>query len=238
MWIKICGLIDPAIAREIARLRPDAIGLNFYERSVRFVTAAAARQIADELPPTIEAIGIFVEATGEQMRHAAARYGLRGVQLHSPAESDSLGEFDVEQQTSKAPPKWIRAFQIGTRGLAPVAEYFQRHQGRSSPADAYLLDAHAEGLYGGTGQMLSWDLLRNEYQREEWPPLILAGGLRPENVAEAIEAVRPWGVDVASGVESSPGIKDVTLVARFIDEARRAFAKLGRDNKARSGAPE
>ncbi len=88
-------------------------------------------------------------------------------------------------------------------------------------------------MYGGTGKSLSWDLLRNEYQRAKWPPLILAGGLRPENVGEAIDAVRPWGVDVASGVESSPGIKDVALVARFIEEARRAFAKLNLEIKAR-----
>ncbi len=218
--------------REIAALCPDAIGLNFYERSVRFVTPAAARQIVEELPPAIAAIGIFVEATADHMRQTAASVGLRGVQLHSPAATDALGELGHVPGTLTAAPKRIRAFQIGATGLAPVAEYFKRHQGRSSPADAYLVDAHVEGLYGGTGKIVSWDLLRNEYQRQEWPPLILAGGLRPENVGEAIETVHPWGVDVASGVESSPGVKDVTLVARFIEEARRAFAKLERENQA------
>jgi phosphoribosylanthranilate isomerase len=232
MWIKICGLNNPALAREIAALGPDAIGLNFYERSVRFVTPTAARQIAQELPPAIEAIGVFVDATAEHMRQAVAGFGLRGVQLHSAAESDALGELGDGPGALARSPKRIRAFQIGAKGLAPVAEYFKRHQGRSSPPDAYLVDAHVEGLYGGTGKIVSWDLLRNEYQRQEWPPLILAGGLRPENVGEAIEAVRPWGVDVASGVESSPSVKDVTLVARFIDEARRAFATLERENKA------
>jgi phosphoribosylanthranilate isomerase len=232
MWIKICGLKDPALAREIAALGPDAIGLNFYERSVRFVTPTDARRIAEELPPAIAAIGVFVDVTAEQMRQAAANVGLRGVQLHSAAESDSLGEVGDGSGAFATPPKRIRAFQIGAQGLAPVAEYFKRHQGRSSPVDAYLVDSQVEGLYGGTGKIVSRDLLRNEYQRQEWPPLILAGGLRPENVGEAIEAVRPWGVDVASGVESSPGVKDVTLVARFIDEARRAFEKLERANKA------
>jgi phosphoribosylanthranilate isomerase len=232
MWIKICGLNDPALAREIAALGPDAIGLNFYERSVRFVTPTAARQIAEELPPAIEAIGVFVDATAEHMRQTAVGFGLRGVQLHSAKESDALGEVDEVSGALTAPLKRIRAFQIGPKGLAPVADYFKRHQGRSSPTDAYLVDAQVEGLYGGTGKIVSWDLLRNEYQRQEWPPLILAGGLRPDTVGEAIEAVRPWGVDIASGVESSPGVKDVTLVARFIDEARRAFAKLERENKA------
>jgi phosphoribosylanthranilate isomerase len=232
MWIKICGLNDPALAREIATLGPDAIGLNFYERSVRFVTPTAARQIAEELPPAIAAIGVFVDATADHMRQAATGFALGGIQLHSAGESDALGEIDDKLGASARRPKRIRAFQIGAQGLAPVAAYFKRHQGRSSPADAYLVDAHVEGLHGGTGKIVSWDLLRNEYQRQEWPPLILAGGLRPENVGEAIEAVRPWGVDVASGVESSPGVKDVTLVARFIDEARRAFAKLERENKA------
>ena len=166
------------------------------------------------------------------MRQAAVGIGLRGVQLHSAAESDALGEVGDEPRAFATPPRRIRAFQIGAKGLAPVAEYFKRHQGRPSQADAYLVDSQVEGLYGGTGKIVSWDLLRNDYQRQEWPPLILAGGLRPENVGEAIEAVRPWGVDVASGVESSPGVKDVTLVARFIDEARRAFAKLERENQA------
>jgi phosphoribosylanthranilate isomerase len=132
---------------------------------------------------------------------------------------------DNEKELDAA-PKRIRAFHVGSRDLNSLAEYFACDRERPFPSDAYLVDAQVEGKFGGTGKMVSWDLLRNEYQRQEWPPLILAGGLRPDNVGEAIEAVRPWGVDVASGVESSPGIKDVALVERFIEEARRAFAKL------------
>src|SRR5580698_6652010 len=96
MWIKICGLNDPALAREIAAMGPDAIGLNFYERSVRCVTPTVAQQIAEELPAAIEAIGVFVDATAEQMRQTAANVGLRGVQLHSAAESDALGDLADE----------------------------------------------------------------------------------------------------------------------------------------------
>ncbi len=233
MWIKICGLNDPALARQIAALRPDAIGLNFYERSLRFVTPAAGPANCRGIAARRSKRSAFSSTRPlEHMRQTAVGIGLRGVQLHSAAESDALGEVGDEPRAFATPPRRIRAFQIGAKGLAPVAEYFKRQQGRPSPADAYLVDSQVEGLYGGTGKIVSWDLLRNDYQRQEWPPLILAGGLRPENVGEAIEAVRPWGVDVASGVESSPGVKDVTLVARFIDEARRAFAKLERENQA------
>ena len=86
-----------------------------------------------------------------------------------------------------------------------------------------LIDARVEGKHGGTGRIVDWELLGREYDRSEWPPLILAGGLTPENVADAIQAVKPWGVDVASGVESAPGVKDISLVEQFIRSAREAF---------------
>ncbi|HUE12810.1 MAG TPA: phosphoribosylanthranilate isomerase [Planctomycetaceae bacterium] len=238
MWIKICGLNDSAIARQIAELSPDAIGLNFYEPSVRCVTPETARQIAEDLPPEIQVIGVFAEAAAESIQRTAAICHLGGIQLHAAGQNDAFGEFDHRPAKFAAGPKRIRAFQVGARGLAPLAEYFERGRGRTTAADAYLVDAQVEGMYGGTGKTVSWDLLRNEYQRQEWPPLILAGGLRPENVGEAIDAVRPWGVDVASGVESSPGIKDVSLVARFIEEARRAFAKLNLEIRARDPVRE
>jgi phosphoribosylanthranilate isomerase len=229
MWIKICGLNDLAIAREIVKLHPDAIGLNFYEPSVRSVSPEVARQISDAVPPEIQAIGVFVETTAETMRRTMASCRLGGIQLHAAGQNDALDELGDPAKTPTAGPKRIRAFQVGPHGLAPLAEYFERNRNRPSAVDAYLVDAQVEGMYGGTGKTVSWDLLRNQYQTQEWPPLILAGGLHPENVGEAIAAVRPWGVDVASGVESSPGIKDIALVARFIEEARRAFATLGID---------
>jgi phosphoribosylanthranilate isomerase len=231
MWIKICGINDLAQAVEIARLSPDAIGLNFYARSVRSVSAEVARKIVDQLPASIQPIGVFVESTAEIMLQTCATCGLGGAQLHSDSPTDSLDELTDFFASSHSGPKRIRAFRIGASGLKPVADYFERDQARDFPADAYLVDSHVEGQYGGTGKIAPWDLLRNEYQKEEWPPLILAGGLRAENVGEAIDAVRPWGVDVASGVESAPGVKDVALVERFIDEARRAFAKLGATSK-------
>jgi phosphoribosylanthranilate isomerase len=231
MWIKICGINDSAMAREIAELRPDAIGLNFYEDSVRRVSPDVAREIAECLPTEIQAIGVFVDAPAGTLRWTSTMCRLGGVQLHAQGKTDALGTFTDLKPTNSAGPKRIRAFHVGAEGLGPLVDYFESDRNRPFPADAYLVDAQVEGMFGGTGKTVSWDLLRNDYQRQEWPPLILAGGLRPENVGEAIEAVRPWGVDVASGVESSPGIKDFALVKRFIEEARRAFARLDSTSK-------
>ncbi|MFG0334846.1 MAG: phosphoribosylanthranilate isomerase, partial [Maioricimonas sp. JB049] len=88
------------------------------------------------------------------------------------------------------------------------------------PLRACLVDAAVQGAWGGTGERAPWNLLRDEWSRDEWPPLVLAGGLRPQNVAEAVRTVRPWGVDVASGVESAPAIKDLEDVRRFVENAR------------------
>lgn len=222
MWIKICGLNDPATARAIVELRPDAIGLNFYEKSVRCVTPEVARQIVDDLPDAVQPVGVFVDPTLETVAQIADRCRLKGVQIHSSEPGDCFSKLNE----IRASLKRIRAFQVGPQDLNSLIKYFDRDRLFSRPVDAFLVDAFSESLFGGTGKIVSWDLLRKEYQKEEWPPLILAGGLRPENVAEAIETVRPWGVDVASGVESAPGVKDVALVERFIDEARRAFARL------------
>jgi phosphoribosylanthranilate isomerase len=230
MWIKICGLNDRATARAIAALRPDAIGLNFYEKSVRRVTPEVARQIVDELPDGVQPVGVFVDPTIETVAQLAAGCRLEGVQIHSSRLADCF----YKLHETHAGLKRIRAFQVGSPNLKSLGDYFDHDRLFSPTVDAYLVDAYAEGMFGGTGKIVSWDLLRNEYQKQEWPPLILAGGLRPENVGEAIEAVRPWGVDVASGVESAPGVKDVALVERFIDEARRAFARLAANSNPMS----
>ncbi|HLQ45520.1 MAG TPA: phosphoribosylanthranilate isomerase, partial [Planctomycetaceae bacterium] len=104
-------------------------------------------------------------------------------------------------------------------------EFVAECQRLSVPLAGCLLDARVAGTFGGTGQVAPWELIAKEYDKVNWPPLILAGGLTPDNVAEAIQIVQPFGVDTASGVESSPGVKDSKLLARFVAEARRAFAK-------------
>jgi phosphoribosylanthranilate isomerase len=223
MWIKICGLTEPSQARAIAALRPDAIGLNFYPQSPRFVSLSAARQIADLVGAQIERIGVFVEPSSEELRRIVAECGLSGVQIHSADEQHALSNMSVDAGPAT---RKICGFQVGAAGLSHLRGYFSGRQPGECLADACLADALVQGMLGGTGKTAPWDVLRDEYRRGEWPPLILAGGLRPENVADAIATVRPWGVDVASGVESSPGIKDLERVARFILEARRAFTAL------------
>jgi phosphoribosylanthranilate isomerase len=225
MWIKICGLTEPAQARAIAALRPDAIGLNFYSKSPRFVSISAARRISDSVGSQIERIGVFVEPSAEELRRTVLECGLSGVQIHSANEQHALAEMALD-----AGPivRRICGFQVGAAGLSHLKNHLKQHKEGEWIADACLADALVQGMYGGTGQTAPWQVLRDEYRHNEWPPLILAGGLRPENVAEAVATVEPWGVDVASGVESSPGIKDIERVARFIIEARRAFVELDR----------
>jgi phosphoribosylanthranilate isomerase len=223
MWIKICGLTEPSHARTIAALRPDAIGLNFYPKSPRFVSTSVARRISDAIGPQIERIGVFVEPSAEELRRTVAECGLSGVQIHSADEQHALAEIALD---AGPVTRRICGFQVGAPGLAHLKTYLADRKPGEWIADACLADALVQGLYGGTGKTAPWQVLRDEYRHGEWPPLILAGGLRPENVAEGIATVRPWGVDVASGVESSPGIKDVERVARFILAARRAFAEL------------
>jgi phosphoribosylanthranilate isomerase len=225
MWIKICGLTEPSQARAIAALRPDAIGLNFYPQSPRFVSFSAARQISDAVGPQIERIGVFVEPSSEELRQAVVKCGLSGVQIHSKDDQHPLGELAMTDGLVK---RRICGFRVGASGLVPLAAYLNQGKRAELIADAFLADACVEGVYGGTGKLAPWQVLRDEYPRDRWPPLILAGGLRPHNVADGIATVQPWGVDVASGVESSPGIKDLERVARFILEARRAFAESER----------
>jgi phosphoribosylanthranilate isomerase len=225
MWIKICGLTEPSQARAIAALRPDAIGLNFYPKSPRFVSISAARQIADAVGSQIERIGVFVDPTSDELRRIVAECGLSGVQIHSSDEQHSVAEMALD---AGPVTRRVCGFQVGPAGLVHLKSYIKERKPGEWIADACLADALVQGMLGGTGKIAPWEILRDDYRRDEWPPLILAGGLRAENVANGIATVRPWGVDVASGVESSPGIKDLERVARFILEARRAFAALER----------
>ena len=118
--------------------------------------------------------------------------------------------------------KLIRAWRMGPEGLEELAGYLERCRELGIELSGCLLDARVEGVYGGSGKTVAWDVVSRDYQFADWPPLILAGGLTPQNVRQAIQAVHPWGVDVASGVESSPPRKDPDRVREFILQARRA----------------
>jgi phosphoribosylanthranilate isomerase len=213
MWVKICGVRDVASAAVVARAGADAVGLNFYPRSQRCLTLETARAIVASLSPQVEPVGLFVNAELSIVRETAAALNLRTIQLHgdeSPEYVAALGEFRI-----------IRAFRVGAAGCERVQAELTQLAALGATPWRCLVDASVPGEYGGTGFVAPWETLRDEWS-PEWPPLILAGGLTPGNVAEAVACCRPWGVDVAGGVETAPGIKDENLSRAFVENARRA----------------
>lgn len=223
MWVKICGVRDVESARIVAAARPDAIGLNFYPPSPRYVEPAVAKSIVGRLPDEITPVGVFVNHPIDEAAVICRMTGIRLAQLHGDESPEMLASL-----LQTAPElRLIRAFRVGNAGIAEMASYLQRCRQLDVCLFACLLDARVEGQYGGTGELAPWDVIRREYRCEDWPPLILAGGLTPDNVAAGIAAVRPWGVDTAGGVESTLGVKNADLVCRFVRYARNATAASG-----------
>jgi len=214
MWVKVCGVRDVDTARHIADAGADAIGLNFYAGSSRVVTPSVAAQIVRGLPASVEPIGLFVNASAKEIQSVATDCGLRTLQLHGDEPPELLAELSEF--------RLIRAFRVGDEGLGQLNAELDKLQGLGVRLQACLVDARVEGAYGGTGRTAPWDLLAAEWRQAERPPLVLAGGLTPENVSEACRTAHPWGVDVAGGVETAPGVKDPNLVRRFIENARAA----------------
>jgi phosphoribosylanthranilate isomerase len=212
--IKICGVTTAADARAAADLGADAVGLNFYPHSPRYVEPVDAYHILRELPPFIEPVGVFVN---EPLRDIYLRLQtlrrIHCIQWHgSNREVSDVYPFHM-----------IAAFSVAdANALLTVRRYLDTCKALTAAPSALLLDGHVPGQHGGTGQTAPWDLLASFCPEV---PVILAGGLTPENVAEAVRIVRPWGVDVASGVEHSPGHKDMDKMRRFIDAAREAAAR-------------
>jgi len=217
MWVKICGVRDVESARIVAAAQPDAIGLNFYPQSPRYVSPTVAAEIVRELPEGITPVGVFVNSTAEEIVSVCESGGLSHVQLHGDEPPSLLAEL----RGAIPDLKIIRAFRIGPAGLGDAAVFLEQLVSLRGELFACLLDARADDRYGGTGRLAPWDLIRKEYDYEFWPPLILAGGLTPDNVAAGIAAVRPEGVDTASGVETAPGVKAADLVRRFVQAARK-----------------
>ena len=216
-WIKVCGIRDAVSAKAAATAGASAIGLNFFAKSARSVTSdQAAVIVAVRL---LQPVGLFVNHSPDEMDSIATRVGLTAVQLHGDETPQDL------QTIHKRHPDWsiLKAFRVAD-SLRPVEEFLAECRTLGVPLAGCLLDARVDGAFGGTGKVAPWELIANEYDRANWPPLILAGGLTCENVADAIRAVRPDGVDTASGMESSPGVKDTKLIARFVAEAKSAFA--------------
>jgi phosphoribosylanthranilate isomerase len=214
--IKICGIATAEDGCRASELGADAVGLNFYPGSARFVNQATAGAILHQLPPFVEAVAVFVNETLERAQDLARPLGRIGaLQFH--------GEHPEPKESF--PFCVIPAFAVHDRsGLEGIADYLVRCRAVTRFPAAILVDAPEPGQYGGSGRTVPWEVLADF---RPGVPIILAGGLTPENVAEAVRLVRPYAVDVASGVESQPGRKDMEKVRCFIDRARAASAKWG-----------
>lgn len=214
--IKICGITSETDARQAALLGADAIGLNFYAKSPRCVDFAVAPLILRSLPPLVEPVGVFAN---ERIRNACEilhKVGMiRVLQWHG----------ENRELCDPFPFRLISAFPVREqKDLLAITRYLDTCAGLGQLPAAILVDGQAAGQYGGTGQQAPWKLLAGF---KSAVPMILAGGLHANNVAEAIRIVRPFGVDTASGVESSPGVKDIEKMRRFIGNAREAVAGVG-----------
>ena len=208
--VKICGLTRADEAVACVQAGADLIGLNFHAGSSRFIDLERAREIITAISRPALAVGLFVNRPADEVARVVDRLGLVCLQLHGHEPPEDLRVLDRF---------WvIRAFRLG--GVADIhamTSYLERSRQVARSPDAVLVDAHVPGQAGGTATLVADDVLS---KIPSLPRLILAGGLTPENVAERVARVRPWMVDVASGVESSPGRKDTRKVAAFIQAAR------------------
>lgn len=206
--VKICGLTTTADIHAAVVAGADALGLNCYPRSPRFVPPALARELLASVPALVDVVGVFADCTWAEAAATAKELGIATVQLHA----------DQHTVADIRPIRCVPAFRVrDTADLDKITIYLDQCRAANLLPAAVLLDAHAPGLFGGTGQTLPWQLLVGF---APGVPLILAGGLTPENVARAVTVVRPFAVDVASGVESGPARKDSERMRAFVAAAK------------------
>jgi phosphoribosylanthranilate isomerase len=199
--IKICGITRPGDGVVAANAGADAIGLVFYPPSPRYLSVERAREIRDALPPFVQTVALFVNADAAQVSQAIGRVHPAMLQFHGEETPEFCAQFGLP---------FVKACRV-KQGVSAL-EYLHPF----SRAAAWLFDSHVPE-YGGVGESFDWSLVPSTDK-----PVILSGGLSRANVAEAIRRVRPWGVDVSSGVESAKGIKDAAKIAAFIAEVRNA----------------
>ena len=198
--VKICGMTNLKDVKVAVDGGVDAVGFIFYKKSPRSVTMQAVRKIVLELPPFVDSVGVFVNETAEQINKIADRCNLDRVQLHGN-ESPTF--------CKKIRRRVIKAIHVkDIQSLKKLSDY---------PVSSFLLDTFSEDQYGGTGRVFDWNLA---YPAKKYGPIILAGGLTPNNVRQAIQRIQPYGVDVCSGVESQPGIKDHKKMQIFLKNVK------------------
>ncbi len=203
--VKICGITSPEDALIAVEAGADALGFVFYKESPRHIFPEEAARIINLLPPFIQTVGLFVNEAPEVVNQVSRNCRLGLVQLHGDETPEGCRK--IEQRV-------IKAFRVRSLTcLDPIDDY------RMSGC---LLDAYSPSFYGGTGKSFNWEIAREAMTRGH--RIVLAGGLTPDNVAEAIRQVRPYAVDVSSGVESAPGKKDADKVRQFIRNAKEALS--------------
>jgi phosphoribosylanthranilate isomerase len=201
--VKICGITNLADAQAAVEAGADALGFNFFEKSPRFVSLKTAAEISKQLPPFIIRVGVFVNAPEDFVLKAIDECGLTMLQFHGDEPPEFCTQFGLMS---------MKAFRIrDEKSLEELPKY---------QTDAYLLDAFSSTMLGGTGEKFNWELAVEAQKFGK--PIFLAGGLTPENVAEAVRKVRPFGVDVSSGVEISPGKKEPEKVRAFIRSVQKS----------------
>ena len=216
--IKICGITRPEDARASAAAGTDAIGLNFYSQSPRAIDHERARAIIATLPGDIIKVGLFVNAAPGEICRTYDALGLDLIQLH--------GDEPPELLLALGGRPVMKAFRAaGADGLCTVFDYLETCRSLGCLPRLILLDAPAARGFGGSGKLADWTLARQYQETCGTPPLVLAGGLKADNVVEAIRATGARAVDTASGVESQPGIKDAAAVRAFAFAARQALAR-------------
>jgi len=206
--IKICGITSASDAKAAVDAGADALGFMFYEPSARFLSPEQAAEIIRDLPAHVAKIGVFVDADADTVRQTAETAGLDTLQFHG----NELPEFclQFEQHT-------IKAFRVkDSTSLEQLPDY---------NTDAWLLDSYVKGVPGGTGEKFNWNLAVEA--KRFGKPILLAGGLTPDNAAQAVAQVAPFGLDVSSGVEASPGMKDSEKVTRLIVNAKGSATSKG-----------
>ncbi len=218
LWVKICGNTSLTDALLAAEAGADAIGFVFAAGSPRHVTAEQVREITPHLPVSLEKIGVFVEADCDSIAETVESCGLTGVQLHAADESRFATTLRARLQTGR------RILQV-IHFADDAAERMKRVQ-EESAVDGVLVDSRTATAVGGTGLRFDWIAAKAAlFRHKTGLRLIAAGGLSPENVAEAVATLQPWGVDVVTGVEDSPGRKDAAKVRAFVAAARMAAGR-------------
>ena len=198
--VKVCGMTNLKDTLVAVEEGADAVGFIFYKKSPRSVTMKLVREIVLELPPFVDTVGVFVDETAEQINKIADYCNLDMVQLHG----DESPTFCKRMRR-----RVIKAFRVKDMQSVKKLTNFQ--------VSGFILDTFSESLHGGTGKVFDWNLV---LPAKKFGPIIMAGGLSPNNVRQAIQRVRPYGVDVCSGVESQPGIKDHKQIRDFLKNAK------------------